>query len=187
MYIKDCMYGQKYAFNCTHTISTRGRVPIRVGACRKWSLLQQALHTTWQVIYGNQSPMCNRKSGILPSASPVYCYCSGSGTVCTLGWDYPQFIILQCVTITVWLHHLQYSPLSYWMNYCWLIDAANSQTMMLRPRALLLLLYICYYNNWCSILVGLIIIRHQLKNTSIVGYRLALTNGLQHRQDVNNR
>ena len=30
-------------------------------------------------------------------------------------------------------------------NSCWLIDAADSQTMLLRPRALLLLSYVCYH------------------------------------------
>ena len=47
--------------------------------------------------------------GVSPQPAQYTATVFGSGTVCTVGWDYPQFIILQCVTITVWLHRLQYS------------------------------------------------------------------------------
>ena len=90
------------------------------------------------------NPQCIIESqGLCPQQAKYTAAAIVSGTVCTLGWDYPQFIILQCVTITAWLHHLQNNPLSYWMDYFWLIDAANSQTMKLPPEHGDAIVYLC--------------------------------------------
>ena len=57
------------------------------------------METNHQCVIENQ--------GLCPQQAKYTVAAFVSGTVCTLGWNYPQFIILQCVTIAAWLHHLQ--------------------------------------------------------------------------------
>ena len=131
---KICIYLQTH-----HQHKGKG---ITIGTCQKWSLLQKALLTTRQIMYGNQSPMRNRKSGTLPSASQIYC--------CCLCLRYSVHIRMGLSTVyyppmchAAWLHHLQNKPLSYWMDYFGLIDAANSQTMKLPPEHGDAIVYLC--------------------------------------------
>ena len=100
---------------------------------KKTSFTYNTENNVWKPL----SPVCIRKLGILPSDCPVSATAFGSGrhSVHIIGRDNPQFIILKCVAITVRYQHLQNCPLLYWLDYCWLIDAANSQPMMLCHRA----------------------------------------------------
>ena len=153
----DCTGKNKHLL--AHTPSAQG------GGYQSWRLSQVgaaatgSTYNTANNLWNPQSPMCNRKSAILPLACPVYCYC--------LWLRYWAWIGLSSV-----YYPPMVSPFAkqflVMMNGFLLISRrcqqSNNDTAPLQA-------YICDYNNWCSFFVGLRwppIIRHQLRNTSVL-------------------
>ena len=104
-----------------------------------WKLNETGLVNWLSALSVHSLCNCRRKSnqGFCPKPTQYAATAFGSGTACTLGWDYPQFIIPMCGSS----NNLRSNPLSYCMDYRWLIDAANSQTIP--PRRA----WYCYWKS----------------------------------------
>ena len=171
------LYGQICIFLQTH--HQHNGKGITIGTCQKWSLLQKALLTTRQIMYGNQSPIRNIKSGNLPSASQIYCCC---------------LCLRYSVHIRMGFSTVYYPPMCH--NYCVVTSFAKQSLVIL--NGLFLTDRRCQQSNneaaprawWCYCIsvfttVGAVSLLALYSHGSIKHskcWRLVGINRLQHRQ-----
>ena len=167
---------------------------ICVGYIQKWTLLQQVVLTTRQLIYGKPNHCCVMKilklneTGLVKwlYALSVYSLCNwcpqptqyaataGSGTACTWGWDYPQFIIPN-----VWQSQSVAKQSLVILIGLSLIDRCCQQSNNDDvPQSMVLLLDIHDKNNRCSVAIGCMEANNE-NSVHCIGHWSAFTKGLQ--------